>query len=177
MDWTDDDIQRLRALWAEGHSTAEIGRRMGVSKNAIVGKAHRLDLQGRPSPIRRSEPGAPTARRSRRPPVPRLADIMPMTATVTVPAAPPPYHPIPTLRRIPTPEQRPAPVPRMSNPPTATTVSNRPCCWPIGEPGTSAFRYCDALALNGKPYCEEHAQLAYRRIRRRDEDGCLAATD
>jgi GcrA cell cycle regulator len=56
MDWTDDDIQRLRTLWAEGHSTAEIGRRMGVSKNAIVGKAHRLDLPGRPSPIRRSEP-------------------------------------------------------------------------------------------------------------------------
>ena len=54
MDWTDDDIQKLRTLWAEGHSTAEIGRRMGVSKNAIVGKAHRLDLPGRPSPIRRS---------------------------------------------------------------------------------------------------------------------------
>jgi GcrA cell cycle regulator len=43
--------------------------------------------------------------------------------------------------------------------------------------GNKRVRYCDALALNGKPYCEEHAQLAYRRIRRRDEDGCLAATD
>ena len=56
MDWTDDVINRLKALWAEGHSTAEIGRRMGVSKNAVVGKAHRLSLEARPSPIRRGVP-------------------------------------------------------------------------------------------------------------------------
>ena len=40
IDWSDDTIIRLRTLWDEGHSTAEIGRRMGVTKNAIVGKAH-----------------------------------------------------------------------------------------------------------------------------------------
>ena len=51
MDWTDDMIARLRELWEEGHSTAEIGRRMGVSKNGICGKAHRLHLPARPSPI------------------------------------------------------------------------------------------------------------------------------
>ena len=53
MDWTAEAIERLKALWAEGHSTAEIGRRMGISKNAVVGKAHRLNLPARPSPIRR----------------------------------------------------------------------------------------------------------------------------
>ena len=53
MEWNEDVIGRLRELWAEGHSTAEIGRRLGVSKNAIVGKAHRLELPARPSPIRR----------------------------------------------------------------------------------------------------------------------------
>ena len=53
MEWADDTIIRLRELWSEGHSTAEIGRRLGVSKNAVVGKAHRLDLPPRPSPIRR----------------------------------------------------------------------------------------------------------------------------
>ena len=53
MDWTTEAIERLKALWAEGHSTAEIGRRMGISKNAVVGKAHRLTLPARPSPIRR----------------------------------------------------------------------------------------------------------------------------
>jgi GcrA cell cycle regulator len=42
MEWNEEAILRLRTLWGEGHSTAEIGRRMGVSKNAVVGKAHRL---------------------------------------------------------------------------------------------------------------------------------------
>ena len=50
-DWTDDLIAELSALWDEGHSTAEIGRRLGVTKNAIVGKAHRLNLPARPSPV------------------------------------------------------------------------------------------------------------------------------
>ncbi len=54
MEWNQETIARLHALWAEGHSTAEIGRRMSVSKNAVVGKAHRLNLPARPSPIRRT---------------------------------------------------------------------------------------------------------------------------
>lgn len=49
--WNSDTIQQLRDLWADGHSTTEIGRRLNVSKNAICGKAHRLDLDGRDSPI------------------------------------------------------------------------------------------------------------------------------
>ena len=62
MEWSDDIIGQLRALWDEGHSTAEIGRRLGVTKNAIVGKAHRLDLPARPSPIRRDPDAAPVRR-------------------------------------------------------------------------------------------------------------------
>lgn len=50
--WTDDRIAELGRLWKEGLSTAEIGRRLGISKNAVVGKAHRLNLPARPSPIR-----------------------------------------------------------------------------------------------------------------------------
>lgn len=53
MEWAEETVARLRMLWDEGFSTAEIGRRLGVSKNAVVGKAHRLDLPARPSPIRR----------------------------------------------------------------------------------------------------------------------------
>ena len=54
MSWTDEDIDRLKKLWSEGHSTAEIGRLIGKSKNAVVGKAHRLNLAARPSPIKKS---------------------------------------------------------------------------------------------------------------------------
>jgi GcrA cell cycle regulator len=68
MEWTAEAIERLKALWAEGLSTAEIGRRMGISKNAVVGKAHRLNLPARPSPIRQDAAAraASVARRRRR---------------------------------------------------------------------------------------------------------------
>ncbi|WBO59682.1 GcrA family cell cycle regulator [Acidocella sp. MX-AZ03] len=75
MEWTDDSIARLRSLWAEGLSTAEIGRRLNISKNAVVGKAHRLNLPARPRrsaapPARprraRWRPSAPRARPCRR---------------------------------------------------------------------------------------------------------------
>ncbi|MDT8870090.1 GcrA family cell cycle regulator [Komagataeibacter rhaeticus] len=54
MEWTEETIARLRDLWQQGLSTAEIGRQLSVTKNAVVGKAHRLGLKPRPSPIRRA---------------------------------------------------------------------------------------------------------------------------
>ncbi len=76
MEWNDETIGRLRMLWSDGHSTAEIGRRLGVSKNAIVGKAHRLELPARPSPIRRDGslglPSRPAIRRVAGPTLPPL---------------------------------------------------------------------------------------------------------
>src|SRR5258707_4601194 len=90
MVWDDGTINLLRDLWTQGHSTAEIGRRLGVSKNAIVGKAHRLDLDARPSPIRRdgAKPAAERpvpCPRTARPTLPPLA-----SARVQGPAAPAP---------------------------------------------------------------------------------------
>jgi hypothetical protein len=58
--WPEERIARLRALHAEGVSFAEIGRRLGVSKNAVGSKADRLDLPGRPSPVRRLTEPKPT---------------------------------------------------------------------------------------------------------------------
>ena len=154
MDWTDDVITRLKTLWAEGHSTAEIGRRIGVSKNAVVGKVHRLLLEARPSPIRRGGGGEPpkaeTVRRVSGPTLP------------TMETAPPPEPPPPA------PVAPPAPVLRtVSRPGSSRLVA---CCWPIGEPGTRSFRFCDAESLPSKPYCAPHAALAYVKVRDRRED-------
>ncbi len=99
--WTQDLIHRLSVLWKEGLSTAEIGRRLGVSKNAVVGKAHRLLLDPRPSPLKR-------------PPAPRVVGM------------------------------------------TGPT-----CSWPNGHPGDKDFHFCGKRPLPGKPYCAEHAALAY----------------
>ena len=162
MEWTDETIVRLRALWVEGLSTAEIGRRLNISKNAVVGKAHRLSLPGRPSPIRRDASGAarPAApRRIAGPTLPPLTSIRPVAARAPDTAAK---------------AEPPAPRP----PPAASRVVSVPqsfgrriaCCWPIGEPGTPNFRFCDGESAPGKPYCVEHAQLAYVRVRDRRED-------
>jgi GcrA cell cycle regulator len=174
MDWTDEVIERLRAYWAEGHSTAEIGRRMGVSKNAVVGKAHRLGLTARPSPIRRSPggdvPRRPAIRRATGPTLPPL-DSPPdsVSAPAPAPIAPPPLRVATVVpQRVP-PAPPPAPALRTV---TRTSGGGRiiPCCWPIGEPGTRSFSFCDAASVAGKPYCSEHAALAYVKIRDRRED-------
>ncbi|MGE4482353.1 GcrA family cell cycle regulator [Acidocella sp.] len=147
MEWTDETIARLRALWAEGLSTAEIGRRLNISKNAVVGKAHRLSLPARPSPIRRTTgeatPRPTTPKRTQGPTLP------PLPASVSAP--------VPVLRAI-------APAPKPQQPRAL------PCCWPIGEPGRPGFHFCNAAAVTGKPYCEEHAAIAYVRVRDKRED-------
>ncbi len=151
MDWNDETIARLRALWDEGHSTAEIGRRMAITKNAVVGKAHRLTLPPRPSPIRRE---AVVAAEPRRPvPRPPMAQEAPTEPAVAQPAAA--TRPAPAFRPV----AAPRPGPRVST-----------CCWPIGDPGTPSFRFCDAEAASGKPYCAEHVQLAYVKVRDRREE-------
>jgi len=176
MEWTEETIERLRALWAEGLSTAEIGRRMGISKNAVVGKAHRLNLPPRPSPIRRDGPGslarAPVPRRvvgSTLPPLAAAADPVvhvvaaPVVAPVPVPVMPRPV----AVMREPVVVTKAAPLRAVSQPRMGRSSA---CCWPIGEPGTKSFRFCDATASAGKPYCFEHSQIAYVKVRDRRED-------
>jgi len=107
--WTQERIETLGSLWTEGLSTAEIGRRLGVSKNAVVGKAHRLSLTPRPSPVKLT--GQP-----RRRPAPRLVEQVGPT-----------------------------------------------CCWPVGHPGEKGFHFCGASPVPGKPYCQDHAAVAYVR--------------
>ena len=175
MEWDEEKIALLRALWAEGHSTAEIGRRMNVSKNAVVGKAHRLNLPARPSPIRRDgvtgtpRPAAP--RRVVGPTLPPLATTLRLSPEPPrVTAAPP--GPSPEVAREPPQAGEPAAVARPAPVRTAVARSAHPiaCCWPIGDPGTKSFRFCDAEALPGKPYCAEHAQIAYVKVRDRREE-------
>ncbi len=157
MEWTAKAIDLLRALWAEGHSTAEIGRRMGVTKNAIVGKAHRLDLPARPSPIRKQEAGGAQPSVPRRSPSVREAAAALPTRQAVVQAPPPPAPP-------------PAPAATVAAVRHFPRASLRSCCWPIGEPGTREFRFCAAEADPGRPYCAEHSAIAYVRARDRRSD-------
>jgi GcrA cell cycle regulator len=207
MEWADEIIVRLRELWSEGHSTAEIGRRLGVSKNAVVGKAHRLDLAARPSPIRREGERPPQRsgppRRLAGPTLPplsstalsstALSSTALSSASLGNPALGNPAlgnaslgnaalgntalaSPQPAAALPPRPPVVAAPRPAAVQPRVILPPPPRPygrvitCCWPIGEPGTRSFRFCDAESVPGKPYCTEHAQLAYVKVRDRRED-------
>ncbi|WP_428487919.1 GcrA family cell cycle regulator [Rhodopila sp.] len=184
MVWSDETIQHLRELWEQGHSTAEIGRRLAVSKNAIVGKAHRLDLTARPSPIRRDAADrlsdqSPAPLRMEGPTLPPLASARvqtaPWPARVQPLRSPPVVEADPLIR--PTSESVTA---RPATPASVRVVlpvhavqhhrSTPSCCWPIGEPGKKDFRFCDDASIPGKPYCQDHARLAYVKVRDRKED-------
>ena len=204
MEWSDAQIERLRELWAEGHSTEQIAMRMGVSKNSVVGKSHRLDLPARPSPIRAAGSGQP-----RKVTLPPLAYESP-PAVAAAPAvefewtekaeaylrerwftedttasirravgAREDSHVVQKGYRMGLGSRQARTVLIASSP--RETVTPRPapppprgrvitCFWPIGDPRTHSFRFCDAESVPGKPYCSEHAQLAYVKVRHRRED-------
>ncbi len=209
MEWNEETISRLRNLWQEGHSTAEIGRRMSITKNAVVGKAHRLTLPPRPSPIRKglaTVPGAPASARTGLPQ--RPAASFRAAATRQGPAREPvraePMRLVAEASSGPargysafsgaavesrsnvTTLRRPATAPDARERTREPGVDNDQggyrslgrseprrrglaCCWPLGEPGTKQFRFCGGDPIPGKPYCTEHAQLAYVKLRdRRD---------
>ena len=174
--WDEATVARLREEWALGYSTGEIGRRMGISKNAVVWKAHRLNLPARPSPIVRSgTPLAPRAPRVRGATLPPLASAEKPLAVMRTPEP----RPLKPGRAVPleiTPPERVAP-PAPAEVAVAFLRARaalakaspvrpppRPCCWPIGEPRTPSFRFCRAESEPGRPYCAEHCKLAYVRV-------------
>jgi GcrA cell cycle regulator len=172
MEWAEETIIRLRALWDEGLSTAEIGRRLGVSKNAVVGKAHRLDLPARPSPIRRDGPGGGAPRRiaPRRvagPTLPPLSSAGPLSGLSSSAPGPTVVPHLAVMSLKPAPAPPPARVAPPAPRPYGRVVT---CCWPLGEPGTRSFRFCDEPSEPGKPYCQDHVKLAYVKVRDRRED-------
>lgn len=164
MAWTDDRVETLKKLWAEGHSASQIANQLGgVTRNAVIGKVHRLGLSGRTTP----------SRPVKRPP--RLARPKPRSQKVAA-AAPGQSSAQPAAT-----ESRPAPAEKVTLPPlklengeTASILNIREsmCKWPIGDPADPNFAFCGRKAECG-PYCAEHAKVAFqpakKRERKRDE--------
>ncbi|MFP6743687.1 MAG: GcrA family cell cycle regulator [Alphaproteobacteria bacterium] len=155
MTWTPERITELKRLWETGASTAEIGRQLDVSKNAVVGKVHRLGLPGRPSPIRReartvARPGVAESRPRSRPQIPGEFEASPIMAQ---------GESVPRAAAEAEAECRAQAVVDLHAP---------PCQWPFGDPGEEDFHFCGAPSLTGRPYCPEHCDRAYVREERRD---------
>lgn len=176
MSWTDERIQELSRLWQAGLSASEIGKRLGISKNAVVGKAHRLNLPSRPSPIKQApaQKGTPASgRKARAAPETRAAS---QSRAETRPKDKADKAEKPGDARV----HAVKPASRQSGATVKTAMPQRQpkqaghrggCLWPIGDPGDPDFHFCGADALPGKPYCAEHAARAYiTRSRDRSEE-------
>ncbi|MBT6312584.1 MAG: global cell cycle regulator GcrA-like protein [Alphaproteobacteria bacterium] len=156
MSWTPERIAKLEELWAEGLSTAEIGRRLGVSKNAVVGKAHRMKLPGRQSPIESKRKAKPAAAKA-----PAAAAAKPKPAAKPAAAAKPaPKKAAAKAAPEPSPE---AAKTKADHQKTKQKRSGPVCQWPIGDPRLPGFHFCTDEATPGKPYCEHHCSIAYNR--------------
>jgi len=172
MSWTDERVDLLRKLWTDGLSASQIAAELsnGITRNAVIGKVHRLGLSGRvkanaPVVARPRVQQAAAAPRAAKPAPPR-----PMTAvrgnTVmvieaqTFEAAAPAPRPmeevvIPISERV-----------------TIMELREAMCRWPLGDPSQPDFRYCGARSDVGASYCAHHSRMAYQpaQDRRRERE-------
>lgn len=151
MSWNDERVDLLSRLWLEGRSASQIAAELGqgVTRNAVIGKVHRLGLSGRAKVALPS-----TAVRLRPKPAPRLEE-----RPVPVPPVPALVAPAATVR----PSSRPADVVvPFSTRVTIMELRDTMCRWPLGDPPSADFRYCGCRCGPLGPYCEEHARLAFQ---------------
>ncbi|MGI8705509.1 MAG: GcrA family cell cycle regulator [Sphingomicrobium sp.] len=193
MSWTDERIERLKKMWADGATASEIADKLGgVSRNAVIGKAHRLGLQARPSPVKPGEEKGRSAAAAKAAPKARGKAAAKPAPAPEKPAGHPhprtPQTPRPSgdgvqyrsvgpggfIRQGPGDQQAPIPpaparrlVPAKPSSEVAEKTSlldlnDRICKWPIGHPGEPDFHFCGEPANPGYPYCVAHCGVAYQ---------------
>jgi len=152
MAWTDDRVDLLKKLWAEGLSASQIAGRLGsVTRNAVIGKVHRLGLSGRAT-TSRMKSHRPRQRMAAK----RLAKSR--YATIGNPALRALYNAETNVYLPPT-EELVIPVAERKSIQTLTEVT---CRWPIGDPQHTEFHFCGKNKVPGLPYCEFHARRAFQ---------------
>ena len=140
MTWDEKNVTRLRELWDQGLPTAQIGKLIGFTKNAVVGKAHRIGLERRPSPIRRTAV-KPDRKKERSPVMPKLNFETSKEITNTQ------YKETVTFQPV------------VKN--LFAQPKKRGCEWPEGHPDEPEFRFCGKERFEEKPYCLNHCAIAY----------------
>ena len=165
LGWTDDRVALLRRLWEDGQSASKIAAQLGgVTRNAVIGKVHRLGLAGR---ARGGEEGQVAA------PPSKIVEIETAIAVVETQAP----EPVAILSHRPTPPV-PAPEPvalQVSQRVTIMDLRESMCRWPLGDPTTPEFRFCGARSITGLPYCTHHAEIAYQPATERKRDRRVAS--
>ena len=170
MAWNDERVEQLKKLWAEGLSASQIaGRLGGVTRNAVIGKVHRLGLSGRATTSRMKNPRPrlrTAATHAKRPGKSRFGSI-------GSPALRALYHPE-AEAFTPAVEEHVIPLAERK---TIQTLTECSCRWPIGDPQLADFHFCGKDKVTGLPYCEFHARRAFQppQPRRRDREHAIVA--
>ncbi len=190
MSWTDDRVETLKKMWGEGQSASQIAKELGgVTRNAVIGKVHRLGLSNRATSgtAAKADAKPKTAKAAPKPKAkaaPKEVRQEPKTES-----AAPPKSTLPARKQI-IPAGQPLPpqpsaneispealakvneVERNSKKISLMELTERTCKWPVGDPATEEFWFCGLPVKQGKPYCEAHVGVAFqpmssRRDRRR----------
>lgn len=166
MNWTDERVEALRKYWSEGLSASQIAAQLGgVSRNAVIGKVHRLKLSGRgrtqAAPTRQKKQATPTVAASPKQPVRALHISRPTVASVGATALASNVDVVSSA--LPNParhvESVTLPISRMLS---LIQLNERTCKWPIGDPLQPDFHFCGNDAAETGPYCRYHAKLAFQ---------------
>ena len=152
MGWTDERVELLKKLWQDGLSASQIAKQLGgVTRNAVIGKVHRLGLSGRAAPskpqrtvFKAPRPARPTA----------MVVTAPRRMSDSSPTPPTPVRYI---------DERPGTA-------TVLTLGAHMCKWPIGDPALDNFTFCGRRSDEG-PYCHEHAEVAYQPAQAKKKSG------
>ncbi|MEH6646087.1 GcrA family cell cycle regulator [Sulfitobacter sp.] len=190
MSWTDDRVEILKKMWGEGQSASQIAKELGgVTRNAVIGKVHRLGLSNRtttgtaakaelkakaaPKAAPKAKPAAAAAEPE---PAPTPASSKPDLKTEPaispdakrparnqiIPAGQP-LPPQPSANEI-SPEAlaKVNEIEKKAKKLTLMELTERTCKWPVGDPATEDFWFCGLPVKQGKPYCEAHVGVAFQ---------------
>jgi GcrA cell cycle regulator len=161
MNWTDERVELLKKLWADGLSASQIAAELGgITRNAVIGKVHRLGLSGR---AKSPSSSAPRPRKPRthshmlRVSRPAVRGNTALATHIEYDIEPEPElieNIIPLGQRC-----------------SILELTESKCHWPIGDPGTPEFFFCGGSSLEGMPYCSYHSRVAYQPVadRRREK--------
>jgi len=157
MSWTDERVELLTKLWADGLSASQIAAELGgVTRNAVIGKVHRLGRSGRAKSPSSASPRPRKARSSGH----MMRVSRPAMRGNTALAYDYDLEPEPELIEIPV-EQRK----------TLVQLTEKTCHWPVGDPDSTDFFFCGGETATDLPYCSFHSRVAYQPAsdRRRDK--------
>ncbi len=172
--WDNATLKKLKALTGKGLSTAEIGKRLGMSKNAIVGKLNRLGWNSKAT-----GDVAPVKAPSKKPAPAKVAPVKPVKKSPSAKPEKTPVKPVAGKKSAPAPKALPTPksaVKESKSSPKNLAMHQRiiqhslgmaslkpgQCRWPMGDPDSENFHFCGESVFVGKPYCYEHCKQAYQ---------------